>query len=107
MQDCDYKPYYEKHSKEIEVRPFALSHSEVPQTALFTCLQINYCQSNLHAVDHANKKAKNYIASGVGAAKCARHTIIYPNGVGDLQKGEKFVLFLFLHLLGTFTDVLY
>lgn len=54
-------------------------------------IQVNLCQSNLHAVDHANKRSTNYSASGVGAAKCARHTFVMPNGVGDLQRGEKSV----------------
>src|ERR1700748_2768812 len=66
--DGDYRSYWKAHQEQVEV---------------------NYCQSNLHAVDHANKKLRNYLASGVGACKCTRHTFVCSNGVGDLQKGEK------------------
>ncbi len=52
-------------------------------------LQINVCDSGLHAIDHANTRGGSaYAASGVGACQC-RHMLVKPNGVGDLQKGEK------------------
>ncbi len=35
-----------------------------------------------------------YAASGVGACQC-RHMLVRPNGVGDLQKGEKYVAGMF------------
>lgn len=48
--------------------------------------------SGLLAVDHANtKKNKGLRATGVGAAICARHEFFLPNGMGDLQKGERYV----------------
>ncbi len=54
--------------------------------------QSNICDSNLHAVDHANLRGSAaYIASGVGACQC-RHMLVRPGGVGDLQKGERYVL---------------
>ncbi|KAH7906366.1 hypothetical protein BJ138DRAFT_1016340 [Hygrophoropsis aurantiaca] len=44
------------------------------------------------AVNSADTKAsKGLSATGVGAVDCARHNIKLPNGVGDLQKGEKYV----------------
>jgi hypothetical protein len=52
--------------------------------------QISYCESTFHAIDYAHRTARNYAATGVGAAKCARHAFIYPNGMGDLQKGERY-----------------
>lgn len=35
------------------------------------------------------KSSKGLAATGVGAVDCARHEFKLPNGVGDLQKGEK------------------
>ena len=36
--------------------------------------------------------------TGVGMALCACHEVILPNAVGELQKGERFVMiFLFSH----------
>ncbi|EJC97359.1 uncharacterized protein FOMMEDRAFT_67821, partial [Fomitiporia mediterranea MF3/22] len=49
-----------------------------------------YCDSNLHAVDHANLKGNSkYVASGVGAVQC-RHMFVQPNGTGDLSRGESY-----------------
>ncbi|TDL22048.1 hypothetical protein BD410DRAFT_815199 [Rickenella mellea] len=53
---------------------------------------INECQSNLHAVDHANTRfQKGYVTTGVGSVVCARHALVRKGGVTDLQKGEKYV----------------
>jgi Kyakuja-Dileera-Zisupton transposase len=50
------------------------------------------CESELRAVDHANTKfSKGYQATGVGGVICARHSLVRKNGLGDLQKGERFV----------------
>ncbi|KAF8144424.1 hypothetical protein K438DRAFT_1992779 [Mycena galopus ATCC 62051] len=47
--------------------------------------------SGLAALDHANTKfSRGYSATGVGMRVCARHKFVQPNGVGDLQKGERF-----------------
>jgi hypothetical protein len=54
--------------------------------------------SGLAALDFANTKfARGYSATGVGMGVCARHEFVQPNGVGDLQKGERYV---FLTLSG-------
>ncbi|KAJ7678301.1 hypothetical protein DFH06DRAFT_975338, partial [Mycena polygramma] len=48
--------------------------------------------SGLAALDYANTKfSRGYSTTGVGMCVCARHEFIQPNGVGDLQKGERFV----------------
>ncbi|KAJ7677408.1 hypothetical protein B0H14DRAFT_3536656 [Mycena olivaceomarginata] len=45
----------------------------------------------LAALDHANTKfSRGYAATGVGMGVCARHEFVLPNGVGDLQKGERY-----------------
>jgi hypothetical protein len=52
--------------------------------------QPNLCQSELWAVDHANKKfSTSYIASGAAGVVCARHGLVRKNGLGSLQKGER------------------
>ena len=48
--------------------------------------------SGLAALDHANSKfSRGYATTGVGVGMCARHEFIQKNGVGDLQKGERYV----------------
>ena len=50
------------------------------------------CGSDFHAINQVNSKSsKDYIASGVVACVCARHSLIQKNGVGDLQRGERYV----------------
>ena len=55
--------------------------------------QMSTC-SGLAALDHANSKfSRGYATTGVGVGLCARHEFIQKNGVGDLQKGERCVLY--------------
>ncbi|KAJ7118596.1 hypothetical protein C8R43DRAFT_901412, partial [Mycena crocata] len=52
--------------------------------------EMNTC-SSLAALDYANTKfSRGYSTTGVGMGVCARHEFVQPNGVGDLQKGERF-----------------
>jgi hypothetical protein len=52
--------------------------------------QPNLCESELHAVDHANTRfSQGYAATGVGGIVCARHGLVRKNGMGNLQKGER------------------
>ena len=37
------------------------------------------------------KKSKGLHATGIAAVSCARHQLFRPLGVGDLQKGERYV----------------
>ncbi|KAJ7118008.1 hypothetical protein C8R43DRAFT_1153763 [Mycena crocata] len=54
------------------------------QSEMSTC-------SGLAALDYANTKfSRGYSATGVGMGVCARHEFVQPNGVGDLQKGERY-----------------
>ncbi|KAJ7449737.1 hypothetical protein B0H11DRAFT_2247094 [Mycena galericulata] len=47
--------------------------------------------SGLAALDYANTKfSRGYAATGVAMGVCARHEFVQPNGVGDLQKGERY-----------------
>ena len=55
--------------------------------------QINTCGSTFNAVSQAyTKYAKGYAVTGVGGVDCARHRFKRPNGVVDLQKGERYSL---------------
>ncbi|KAJ7436476.1 hypothetical protein B0H11DRAFT_2364591 [Mycena galericulata] len=48
--------------------------------------------TGLAALDYANTKySRGYATTGVAMGVCARHEFVQPNGVGDLQKGERFV----------------
>ncbi|KAF7298606.1 CxC2 domain-containing protein [Mycena indigotica] len=52
--------------------------------------EISSC-SGLAAIDHANNKfSRGYSATGVVMGVCARHEFIQPNGVADLQAGERY-----------------
>ncbi|TEB19287.1 hypothetical protein FA13DRAFT_1802430 [Coprinellus micaceus] len=42
------------------------------------------------AVDKPDREARGLAASGVVAIVCTRHEMKLPNGVGDLQKGERY-----------------
>ncbi|KAJ7801750.1 hypothetical protein B0H14DRAFT_3489222 [Mycena olivaceomarginata] len=47
--------------------------------------------SGLAALDYANTKfSRGYSTTGVGMGVCVRHKFVQANGVGDLQKGERF-----------------
>ncbi|KAF7322737.1 hypothetical protein HMN09_00052600 [Mycena chlorophos] len=47
--------------------------------------------SGLKALDHANTKfSRGYSVTGVAMCICARHEFVLPNGVGDLQRGERY-----------------
>ncbi|KAF7364442.1 CxC2 domain-containing protein [Mycena sanguinolenta] len=43
------------------------------------------------AVDKPDRESKGTASSGIGTVDCARHNMKRPNGVGDLQKGEKYL----------------
>lgn len=44
-------------------------------------------------MDHAHTRhSKGYNSTGAGGVVCARHGLVRKNGLGDLQKGEKYVL---------------
>ncbi|KAJ7599580.1 hypothetical protein C8J56DRAFT_769998 [Mycena floridula] len=62
---------------------------------------MNSC-TGLSAVDHANTRfSRGYAVTGVGLGLCARHELVVKNGVGDIQKGEKFgnMAYIFASLL--------
>jgi hypothetical protein len=59
-------------------------------------LQKSTC-SNHNVVNMAEtKSSQGLVAMGVGTVDCAHHNMKHPNGVSDLQKGEKCVFSLIL-----------
>ncbi|KAF7325870.1 hypothetical protein MKEN_00437800 [Mycena kentingensis (nom. inval.)] len=79
-----YKPYLDHLAKYTD------------QVEISTC-------SGLAAIDHANDKfSRGYAATGVAMGICARHEFVLPNGVGDLQRGERYanIDYIFFSLLG-------
>jgi hypothetical protein len=84
-------PYGEHISQATIEKEVSLLEPLVSATFL-TCFKVVGCGSDFHAVNQANSKSsKDYIASGVVACVCARHCLMQKNGVGDLQRGERFV----------------
>lgn len=69
--------------------------------------QINTCESEHDAIVKASIKATaGYAVSGAGLVLCSRHLLVRKNGVGDLQKGERyvwtqFVILCYFHLTRT------
>ncbi|KAJ7434289.1 hypothetical protein FB451DRAFT_1468738 [Mycena latifolia] len=43
------------------------------------------------AVDQPDREAWGMVSSGIGTVNCAWHNMKRPNGVGDLQKGERYI----------------
>ena len=69
--------------------------------------QISTC-SGFAAIHLANlKKMRGLHATGVAGVACARHEMWRPNGLGDLQKGERYEIktYIIIHQL-YFTQVL-
>ncbi|KAJ7789817.1 hypothetical protein B0H14DRAFT_3572553 [Mycena olivaceomarginata] len=59
--------------------------------------------SGLAALDYVNTKfSRGYSTTGVGMGVCTRHEFVQPNGVGDLQRGERFANmdYIFRSILG-------
>ncbi|KAN0109688.1 hypothetical protein V8E52_009034 [Russula decolorans] len=56
----------------------------------------NLCDSELHAVDHANTRvSQGYTTTGVGGVVCARHGLVRKNGMGEPSEGGKNDLLVF------------
>lgn len=60
---------------------------------LMTLMQISHCVGFAAMWNANSKKSEGLRATGIGAVICARHALYRPNGMGDLQKGERYVIF--------------
>ncbi|KAJ6494088.1 hypothetical protein C8R47DRAFT_1176521 [Mycena vitilis] len=62
------------------------------------------------AVDKPDRESLGTVSSGIGTVDCARHNMKRPNGVGDLQKGERYLnmdYLFFMSLAGSTVIRLY
>lgn len=88
VESKEYIKHITQNTVETEVSPFMFFIF----TGILTCSKVASCGSDFHAVNQANRRSsKDYIASGVVACVCARHSLMQKNGVGDLQRGERYV----------------
>lgn len=56
---------------------------------LLSINKISHCVGFAALWKANNKRAKGLRATGIGAVSCARHEVFRPNGMGDLQRGER------------------
>lgn len=84
MESQAYLAHVAKYANQEEVCKF------VPLlSTTLTVIKISTC-AGFQAIHLANlKKKKGLAATGVGGVACSRHEVWRPNGLGDLQKGER------------------
>ncbi|KAJ3531617.1 hypothetical protein NMY22_g8083 [Coprinellus aureogranulatus] len=70
VEDKAYRKHLLKHWDAIQERSTCVAHD---------------------AVDKPDREARGLAASGVVAVVCTRHEFRLPTGLGDLQKGEKYI----------------
>ena len=83
VEGREYREHILKHTDQQDVS--LDSHSSFRYSRPY---QISTC-TGFAALMNANKSMRGYATSGVAMAIDARHGFILPNGVGDLQKGER------------------
>lgn len=88
VNEVEYMAHLSTYKDDTEVRTQLISFLKW----LIIFRQVSTCDSTHNAVVAAlTRKSEGYIATGVGGVKCARHNFVLPNGMGDLQKGERCV----------------
>ncbi|KAJ7794332.1 hypothetical protein B0H14DRAFT_2392601, partial [Mycena olivaceomarginata] len=65
-----YMAHLEKHAGQIQERSTCVAHD---------------------AVDKPDRESLGMVSSGIGTVNCAQHNMKRPNGVGDLQRGERYL----------------
>ena len=87
VENNRYIEHVSQNTMDVEVSDFCYGCSRYSYS-----LKVSSCGSDFHAVNRANRRSKkDYVTSGVVACVCARHSLMMKNGVGDLQRGERFV----------------
>ncbi|KIK35562.1 hypothetical protein CY34DRAFT_16941 [Suillus luteus UH-Slu-Lm8-n1] len=71
VAEKEYKAFLAEHLTEAQEKSTCSSHSTVNMAD--------------------TKQAQGLAATSVGTVDCARHNFKWPNGVGDLQQGEKYI----------------
>ena len=86
VENGKYTKHVSQAVHDVEVSSFCYGGSWCSRIC-----KVTSCGSDFHAVNQANRKStKDYIASGIVACVCARHSLMMKNGVGDLQRGERY-----------------
>ena len=86
VENNQYIKHVSQKTEDVEVSNFHFGSSRY--SLLF---KVTSCGSDFHAVNQVNRKStKGYVASGVVACVCARHSLMMKNGAGDLQRGERY-----------------
>jgi hypothetical protein len=87
MENPPYRHYLLGVTEQKEV---GFQHSRFLKLKILMTVEQMSTYSGLAALDYANTKfSREYSTTGVGMGVCARHEFVQPNGVGDLQKGER------------------
>ncbi|KAG2338577.1 hypothetical protein BDR05DRAFT_1004149 [Suillus weaverae] len=71
VEENDYKAFLAEHLADAQEKSTCSSHNTVNMVDM--------------------KQLQGLAATGVGTVDCAHHNFKRPNGVGDLQKGEKYI----------------
>lgn len=88
VEETAYKAHLTKHwnqPQEVSVGLFTLA------SKLYSTFEQRSTCVDHDAVNKPDKESRGNASSGVGAVDCIRHNMKRPQGVGDLQKGERSV----------------
>lgn len=86
VENEEYREHILKSATQKDVRVDTVSFRIM---FLMIILQISTC-SGFQSMAHAEtRKTTGLRCTGIAMCICARHEFIRPNGVGDLQKGER------------------
>ena len=97
LEDIELMPGWGPFVEESAYQDFILNYVDQPEVSTLysknhklNIYQINTCESEHDAIVRAQTRCTpGYTVSGVGIVICSRHALVWRNGAGDLQKGEK------------------
>lgn len=90
VEDGPYREHYQTFVSQKDVSMFELHDCSVSDSA-----QISTCSSFRSLAQAETRDTTGLRSSGVAMAVCARHELVLPQDMGDLQKGERYVLSCF------------
>lgn len=85
-----YGDFIKNYVDEVEVC-WAILRFELSIRCLRGELQISNCVGFQALLNMLTKKSKGLRATGMAAVSCAHHQMFRPLGLGDLQKGERYI----------------
>lgn len=96
---CVEEESYQKHLDGYKDQPEVQNHLITIFKLTLIWLKMNTCHSEHDAIVRAaTRTTPGYDVTGAGVVMCSRHGLIQPNGVGDLQKGERYVYSVTIYL---------